>query len=89
VLPTFRKSKKTDWSVGPEIIVQIGKNTLYLESIVIIIMVIVGELIRNQAMGWTTEKFMFHSWQTREIFSLQWWYWRTNTSFSWVLVDSF
>lgn len=54
------------------------KNAL---SIVIIIMVIVGELIRNQVVGWTTEKSMFHSWQTREIFDFPLPYWRTNTSF--------
>jgi len=39
-----------------------------LESIVIVIMIIVGDLIRNQVVGRTTEKYLFHSWQTREIF---------------------
>jgi vancomycin permeability regulator SanA len=58
----------------PKTVVQVGKKYTYLESIVIIIMVIVGELIRNRAMGWATEKSMFHFWQTRDIFDFQWSY---------------
>ena len=51
VILTFRKCKKNDWSVWPEIIGEVGKNTLYLESIILRIMAIVSVLIRNHAMG--------------------------------------